>query len=130
MVGSSTDRSHALIASTRAIDRRLDPKTEPRPRRIPDRPHWASSGTGNTESSHHRTGKTTCWSGRLDPASPHRVPEVQGHGPPIVILCSEGCTSSLAAAVLQDLGLHRATDLIGGFEAWEAADQVGRPVQA
>ena len=57
---------------------------------------------------------------RLDPASPHRVPEVQGHGQPIVILCSEGCTSSLAAAVLRDLGLHRATDLIGGFKAWEA----------
>jgi len=41
-------------------------------------------------------------------------------GQPIVILCSEGYTSSLAAAVLQDMGLHRATDLIGGFEAWEA----------
>jgi rhodanese-related sulfurtransferase len=37
-----------------------------------------------------------------------------------VILGSEGYTSSLAAAVLQDLGLHRATDLIGGFKAWEA----------
>ena len=57
---------------------------------------------------------------RLDPASPHRIPEVQGHDQPIVILCSEGCTSSLAAAVLQDLGLHQATDLIGGFKAWEA----------
>ena len=57
---------------------------------------------------------------RLDPASPHRVPKVQGHDQPIVILCSEGYTSSLAAAVLQDLGLHRATDLIGGFKAWEA----------
>jgi rhodanese-related sulfurtransferase len=47
---------------------------------------------------------------RLDPASPHRIPEVQGHDQPIVILCSEGYTSSLAAAVLQDLGLHQATD--------------------
>jgi hypothetical protein len=26
-----------------------------------------------------------------------------------------------AAAVLQDLGLHRATDLIGGFRAWARA---------
>ena len=40
--------------------------------------------------------------------------------PPIVILCSEGYTSGLAAAVLQDLRLHQATDLIGGFKAWEA----------
>ena len=57
---------------------------------------------------------------RLDPASPHRVPEVQDHDQPIVILGSEGYTSSLAAAVLQDLGLHRVTDLIGGFKAWVA----------
>jgi rhodanese-related sulfurtransferase len=36
-------------------------------------------------------------------------------------MCSEGYTSSLAAASLQDLGLHRATDLEGGFNAWRAA---------
>jgi len=35
-----------------------------------------------------------------------------------VILCSEGYTSSLAAAALQDLGVHGATDVIGGFRAW------------
>jgi rhodanese-related sulfurtransferase len=57
---------------------------------------------------------------RLDPASPYRIPEVHGYDQPIVILCSEGYTSSLAAAVLQDRGLHQATDLIGGFRAWEA----------
>ena len=59
---------------------------------------------------------------RLDPASPYRIPEVHGYDQPIVILCSEGYTSSLAAAVLQGLGLHlhRETDLIGGFNAWEA----------
>ena len=34
-----------------------------------------------------------------------------------VVLCSEGYTSSLAAAALLDLGLHRATDVIGGFHA-------------
>lgn len=38
-----------------------------------------------------------------------------------MILCSEGYTSSLAAAALLDLGLHRATDVIGGFHAWRAA---------
>jgi len=27
----------------------------------------------------------------------------------------------LAAASLHDLGLHRATDLVGGFVAWRAA---------
>jgi hypothetical protein len=35
-------------------------------------------------------------------------------------LGSEGYTSSLAAAALQDLGLHRATDMVGGFQAWRA----------
>jgi rhodanese-related sulfurtransferase len=64
---------------------------------------------------------------RLDPASPHRIPEVRGHDQPIVVLCLEGYTSSLAAAVLQDLGMHRATDLVGGYKAWEAA---GLPVTA
>ena len=62
---------------------------------------------------------------RLDPASPHRLAEVRGYDQPIVIVCSEGYSSSLAAAVLQDLGLHRATDLIGGFKAWA---QAGLPV--
>jgi rhodanese-related sulfurtransferase len=36
------------------------------------------------------------------------------------VFCSEGYTSSLAAAALQDLGLWRATDLVGGFHAWRA----------
>ena len=36
----------------------------------------------------------------------------------MIVLCQEGYTSSLAAAALQDLGIHRATDVIGGFAAW------------
>lgn len=43
----------------------------------------------------------------------------------IVLVCDEGYQSSLAAAMLQDLGLARATDLVGGFQAWAAA---GLPV--
>ena len=39
----------------------------------------------------------------------------------VIVFCSEGYTSSLAAAALQDLGLHKATDLAGGFRAWEAS---------
>jgi DNA-binding response OmpR family regulator len=38
-----------------------------------------------------------------------------------VVLCSEGWTSSLAAASLQSLGIDRATDVSGGFLAWRAA---------
>ena len=57
---------------------------------------------------------------RLDPRSPHRIPEAKGSEQTIVILCSEGYASSLAAATLQELGLKNATDLAGGFRAWQA----------
>ena len=54
---------------------------------------------------------------RLDPASDHRIPQIEHHDHEIVIVCNEGYSSSLAAATLRDLGLHRATDLDGGFQA-------------
>jgi rhodanese-related sulfurtransferase len=62
---------------------------------------------------------------RLDPASDARIPEAASHDIEVIVFCNEGYTSSLAAAALQDLGLHRATDLVGGFRAWQAA---GLPV--
>ena len=58
---------------------------------------------------------------RLDPRCAARLPWVTGYDHRVVIFCWEGYTSSLAAAALQDLGLHRATDVIGGFRAWTAA---------
>jgi rhodanese-related sulfurtransferase len=57
---------------------------------------------------------------RLDPASPHRISEITSYDVRIILVCNEGYSSSLAAATLQELGLHRATDLIGGFQAWRA----------
>ena len=57
---------------------------------------------------------------RLDPSSPDRRPEATGYDRRIVIVCAEGYSSSLAAATLRDLGLHRATDLEGGFLGWRA----------
>ena len=57
---------------------------------------------------------------RLDPQSSARLPEA-AYDLEVVVLCSEGYTSSLAAASLQVLGLGRATDLEGGFAAWRAA---------
>ena len=54
---------------------------------------------------------------RLDPTSPYRIPEVTGPDQEIVLVCDEGYASSLAAATLQALGLRRATDLDGGFQA-------------
>jgi len=55
---------------------------------------------------------------RLDPTSPSCLPEVLGPDQHIVLLCSEGYASSLAAATLRQIGLHRATDVDGGFKAW------------
>jgi rhodanese-related sulfurtransferase len=55
---------------------------------------------------------------RLDPTSPWRLPEVTHHDQQVVVLCDEGYASSLAAASLQALGLRRATDLDGGYQAW------------
>ncbi|GAA0631072.1 hypothetical protein GCM10009547_38670 [Sporichthya brevicatena] len=56
---------------------------------------------------------------RFDPRSDARLP-IASYDLHVVVICSEGYTSSLAAASLQDLGL-RATDVIGGFAAWKAA---------
>ena len=58
---------------------------------------------------------------RFDPASDARLPQATGYDVDVVVLCSEGYTSSLAADALVSLGLHRATDVIGGFHAWVAA---------
>ncbi len=69
---------------------------------------------------------------RCDPTSDARLPQAVGDDVEWVIVCSEGYTSSLAAAALLDLGLHRATDVVGGYHALAAAgvlaDLVGRPV--
>jgi rhodanese-related sulfurtransferase len=55
---------------------------------------------------------------RLDLASPHRIAEATDHTQWIILVCNEGYSSSLAAATLQELGLHRATDLVGGYQEW------------
>ncbi|MFF9127616.1 rhodanese-like domain-containing protein [Streptomyces sp. NPDC014889] len=62
---------------------------------------------------------------RLDPLGSHRVPEATGHDLRVVVVCNEGYASSLAAVSLRQLGLLRATDLVGGFQAWRSA---GLPV--
>jgi rhodanese-related sulfurtransferase len=65
---------------------------------------------------------------RLDPTAPDRHPAVVDHSQSMVIVCQAGYASSLAAASLQAMGLHGATDLAGGFAAWEAAGFPVNPV--
>ena len=62
---------------------------------------------------------------RLDPAGEARLPWA-AYDLHVVVVCNEGYSSSLAAATLQQLGIHRATDLVGGFRAWRDA---GLPVE-
>jgi rhodanese-related sulfurtransferase len=57
---------------------------------------------------------------RLDPHGSHRVPDVTGFDQPVVVVCSAGYASSLAADSLRELGFRRATDLVGGYQAWLA----------
>ena len=58
---------------------------------------------------------------RFDPRSSARIPEAS-YDARVIVLCQEGYTSSLAADALQRLGISRATDVIGGFQAWQAAN--------
>ena len=62
---------------------------------------------------------------RCDPAGSARIPEAIDHDVQWIVICDQGYSSSLAAASLQALGMRRATDVIGGFQAWRAA---GLPV--
>jgi len=62
---------------------------------------------------------------RIDAASGYSIPEIVGFDQRLVVVCTDGYSSSLAAKNLQRLGYHRATDMIGGFEAWRSA---GLPV--
>jgi rhodanese-related sulfurtransferase len=62
---------------------------------------------------------------RLDPDSPSHIDDGPGLDDLTILICEQGYSSSLAAARLQRLGFVRATDVVGGFEAWLSA---GLPV--
>jgi rhodanese-related sulfurtransferase len=55
---------------------------------------------------------------RLDPTCPHHISQIDDPEQRVILVCNEGFGSSLAAATLRDIGLHRATDLEGGFQEW------------
>jgi rhodanese-related sulfurtransferase/predicted metal-dependent enzyme (double-stranded beta helix superfamily) len=67
---------------------------------------------------------------RLDPASEARIPALARADARIIVMCSEGYASTLAAASLRRIGLAEATDLDGGFQAWQAAGLPTRPAQS
>ena len=55
---------------------------------------------------------------RLDPTCLFRLPGSDDADRRVIVVCTEGYSSSLAAASLQQLGLRNATDLIGGYQEW------------
>ncbi|MCA1837109.1 MAG: sulfurtransferase [Actinobacteria bacterium] len=80
------------------------------------RPSWQRAGEGEVPGALVVERNHLEW--RFDPACDSRLPEVTGYDIQVIVFCSEGYTSSLAAAALHILGLHNATDVIGGFRSW------------
>jgi len=113
-----------ILAAARRRLRRLDPEQAHLAHRegallVDIRPAGQRAAHGTVPGALHVERNVLEW--RFDPRCPARLPEAVGYDVPVVILCQEDYTSSLAAAALQDLGLHRATDVVGGFVAWRLA---------
>ena len=120
---------HDLLAGARARYRRLTPVEA-----------FAATRAGallidiRTDAQRHRDGDIpgalaidrTVLEWRVDPASGATHPAIGDLDAPLILLCNQGYSSSLAVGTLLDLGASRVTDVVGGFEAWRAA---GLPVQ-
>jgi rhodanese-related sulfurtransferase len=111
----------AVVAASRAGVSRLSPAEV-----LEARARGALVVDTRTDSQRRRQGELpgavvidrTVLEWRLDPASDARIPEATGYDLEVVVVCRQGYSSSLAAASLRAIGLHRATDLDGGVEAW------------
>jgi rhodanese-related sulfurtransferase len=118
-----------LLARARARLRRLEPReaadaVAEGALLVDTRPEWQRREEGEIPGALLIERNHLEW--RLDPTSDARIPQATDHDVQVIVVCSEGYASSLAAASLQELGLHRATDLVGGFRSWRAA---GLPTQ-
>jgi rhodanese-related sulfurtransferase len=113
-----------LLTAARARLDRVDPQQAATAaaagaRLVDTRPQWQRAEEGEIPGALVIERNHLEW--RLDPTSSAKIPEAVDHDVAWIVFCSAGYSSSLAAASLQDLGLHRATDLDGGFRAWQAA---------
>ena len=120
-VGSSIDE---ILSSARQRLRRLSPAQAATAIAegallIDIRPHAQRAAEGGVPGALIVERNVLEW--RFDPRSDARLPQATGYDVRLIIMCSEGYTSSLAAAGLQDLGLSLTTDLAGGFAAWARA---------
>jgi rhodanese-related sulfurtransferase len=62
---------------------------------------------------------------RADPDCQWRDDRIADLDAPLILFCSQGYASSLAAQTLREMGFTRATDMDGGFDAWK---EQGLPV--
>ena len=121
-----TSRIDALLDAARARLQRIEAAEVPAALRrgavlVDIRPAWQRAEEGEVAAaSNALVIERNHLEWRCDPTSDARIPEAVGDDVEWIVLCSEGYTSSLAAAALQDLGLHRATDVIGGYHALPA----------
>ncbi|MCW2831282.1 MAG: sulfurtransferase [Aeromicrobium sp.] len=118
----------ALLAAARAEIERFDPHTAQS--RVVDgaiivdiRPGWQRESDGEIPGSVIVERNHLEW--RLHPESGASLP-LAADGQAWIVVCTEGYTSSLAAASLVSLGLP-AGDIIGGIHAWRDA---GLPIVA
>jgi rhodanese-related sulfurtransferase len=122
--GPRTGGVDAVLASARAVLRRLSPHQAQlavaRGALLVDtRTPWQREAQGELPGAIVIDRTVLEW--RLDPASDARIPEAVGYDIKVIVVCRQGYSSSLAAANLQSPGLWRATDVVGGVEAWLAA---------
>jgi rhodanese-related sulfurtransferase len=122
------------MTDRQTIDRLVE-RARARYRRIGPREAFAAMGAGallidtRTEAQRWRDGTIpgalvidrTVLEWRVDPDSGATHPAIPGLDTPLVLICAQGYSSSLAVASLLDLGASDVTDVIGGFEAWRAS---------
>jgi rhodanese-related sulfurtransferase len=118
-----TSRIDAVLTAARARLRRLNPDEVPAAMRrgailVDIRPQAQRDREGGVPAALVVERNVLEW--RCDPTSDAKMPQATHGDVEWVVLCSEGYTSSLAAASLRDLGLHRATDVAGGYQAMRA----------
>jgi len=56
---------------------------------------------------------------RADPDCEWRDERIADLHAPLLLFCSQGYASSLAAQTLREMGFTRVTDMDGGFDAWK-----------
>jgi rhodanese-related sulfurtransferase len=124
MTGGTGTTIDQMLAAARERLERVDPRRAAElvargAVLVDTRPQWQRADEGSLPGALVIERNHLEW--RLDPASDSRIPQATDHDVTWIVVCSEGYSSSLAAASLQDLGLRNATDLDGGFRAWKAA---------